>query len=213
MRRAVENIKLGLLVVLLLPGFIFVQAREHHLLREKKPQFEKTLEIILESCFIWIVALASPLWWPWRAARDQIRKELIPLLNSQISGRVGLSHPMSGDDLAILAEFFFAVCLWSLLVANIWGILRKDVRVDAVFAFLTGRSWYPAVTIEFFKRSLGKPVVVETQESTRYLGLLASAPDTVEGKYIILRNVAAIARSGSESDSAPENHSCPKSKT
>ena len=46
-----ENIKLGLLVVALLPGFIFVQAREHHLLREKRPQFEKTLEIILDSLF------------------------------------------------------------------------------------------------------------------------------------------------------------------
>lgn len=188
-----ENLKLGLFVVLLLPGFIFVQAQEHHLLREKKPQFEKTLEIILESCLIWIVALTSPFWWPWPQARDQVGNQLVLLLNSQFGGgHVTPPHLMTGHDLVIWAEFFFAVCLWSLIVANIWGIIRKDARIDAAFVFLTGRSWYPAVTLEFFKRSLSKAVVVETKEQARYMGILASAPDTVDGKYIILRSVAFL---------------------
>ena len=56
-----DNFKIGLVVVLLLPGFIFIQVQEHHLLREKKPQFEKTLEIVLISCLIWIVALGCPI--------------------------------------------------------------------------------------------------------------------------------------------------------
>lgn len=49
----------------------------------------------------------------------------------------------------------------------------------------TGRSWYPSVTLEFYKRSLDKAVIVDTKES-RYLGVLASAPDTEDGKYIAL---------------------------
>jgi hypothetical protein len=201
-----ENLKLGLLVVLLLPGFIFVQAQEHHLLREKKPQFEKTLEIILESCLIWIVALTSPFWWPWPQARDQVRNELVSLANTQFGGgHTTPPHLVAGHDLVILAEFFFAVCLWSLIIANIWGIIRKDARIDAAFVFLTGRSWYPAVTLEFFKRSLSKAVVVETKDEARYMGILASAPDTIEGKYIILRSVAFLPKPEPGKDSNVES--------
>ena len=55
-----DPLKIGLYVLLLLPGFIFVQVLEFHLLREEKPQFEKTLEIILASAFLWVVAVAVP---------------------------------------------------------------------------------------------------------------------------------------------------------
>lgn len=185
-----ENIKFGLLVVALLPGFIFVQAREHHLLREKRPQFEKTLEIILDSCFIWIIALAIPVWWPWNAARERLRFEVVALINSQLNNN-GLAHPFSGDDFASLSRFFLAVCCWSFIAANLWGVARKDARVDAAFTFITGRSWYPSVTVEFFKHSLNSAVRVETLEM-RYLGVLSSAPDTADGEHIILRSVAVL---------------------
>jgi hypothetical protein len=59
-----DALKIGVYVLLVLPGFILVQTREYHLLREKGSQFEKTLEIILWSAAIWIIACASPIWWP-----------------------------------------------------------------------------------------------------------------------------------------------------
>lgn len=59
-----DALKIGVYVLLVLPGFILVQTREYHLLREKRSQFEKTLEIVLWSSAIWIIACASPFWWP-----------------------------------------------------------------------------------------------------------------------------------------------------
>jgi hypothetical protein len=61
---SLDPLKLGLFVLLFLPGFIFVETCEHHLLRERKPQFEKTFEILLWSAFIWLIAFAVPVWWP-----------------------------------------------------------------------------------------------------------------------------------------------------
>jgi Family of unknown function (DUF6338) len=66
-----DPFKLGLYVLLLLPGFIFVQVREYYLLREKRSQFEKTLDIILWSAALWIAACTLPLWWPWQARELQ----------------------------------------------------------------------------------------------------------------------------------------------
>lgn len=186
-----ENIKLGMLIVSLLPGFIFVQAREHHLLREKRPQFEKTLEIILDSCFIWIIALASPVWWPWDAARERLRAEVVTLVNAQLGSNVSILYPMSDKDFVLLAKFFLSVCCWSFVAANFWGLVRKNVYIDAAFTLVTGRSWYPSVKVEFFKRSLNNAVRVETSDM-RYLGVLFSAPDTADGEHIILRSVALL---------------------
>src|ERR1051326_5823052 len=62
--------KLGFYALLLLPGFIWVQVFEYHLVREKKPQLEKTLEIVLFSALIWILAIVMPFWWPWAGSRE-----------------------------------------------------------------------------------------------------------------------------------------------
>src|SRR6059058_3249949 len=59
--RPMDAIKSGFYILLLLPGFIFVQTRDYHLLREAKGQFEKTLEIILWSAIIWVGTCTFPL--------------------------------------------------------------------------------------------------------------------------------------------------------
>lgn len=183
-----DPIKIGVYIVLALPGFIFIQIHEHHLLREKKAQFEKTLEIILASALIWILALFVPRWWPWEESRQWVMRET----TSVLSGKAPFTS-LGRDPLSVqrFGEFFFGVCLWTLVVANLWGVVRKSPRVDAVIKYCTGRDWYLSVSLRFFETNLNRAVVVTTK-TKRYGGVLFSAPDGKEDGHIILTSVALV---------------------
>ncbi len=68
-----ENIiKIGFYILLLIPGFIYIQVLEYHFLKENKPQFEKMFQIVLGSAFIWFISIISPIWWPFGGKRSLI---------------------------------------------------------------------------------------------------------------------------------------------
>jgi len=184
-----DPLKLGLYVLLVLPGFIFVQVREYHLLREKQSQFEKSLNIILWSAAIWMVACTIPVWWPWGDSRILALSE----------AKKALQHASSPDWLGVFtadaALFFGTVAGWSFLIANIWGMARKAKRSDAFVHFVTGRDWYPSVALKFFDQNIDRVIVVETTND-RYLGVLHSGPDSKEDPYIILSEVVSLPKRG-----------------
>ena len=72
----IDLLDIGFYLLIFLPGFIFVQVIERHLLREKKPQFEKTIEIVLWSVLIWMVSLSIPIWWPFYSERELLLNEI-----------------------------------------------------------------------------------------------------------------------------------------
>jgi len=184
-----DPLKLGIYVLLLLRGFIFVQVYEHHLLREKKEQFAKTLEIILYSAFIWaIVWLIFSVGWP---SKEAILRAIKFMGQNKVPSV--LQNPTETRSLAC---FFLTVCGLTFVVAHVWGIVRKAQRFDAIVKFVTGRDWYPSVAFRFFKENLNKAVIVSV-ENRRYLGILFSAPDTKEDKYVILTKVSLLPSPGS----------------
>jgi len=184
-----DLVKLSAYVILLIPGFIFVQTLEHHLLRERKPQFEKTLEILLSSAFIWAVSLSVPLWWPYGASRDRIIEILTLAVNHQVALSVATGEIAGlGKD---SATFFFVICIWTFVVANVWGMIRKKRSVDAIIKTVTGRDWFPSVPFRFFQENLNKPIEV-TAGDKRYLGILYSAPDSKDDRHIIIINPLLI---------------------
>src|SRR6185437_506063 len=136
-----DALKFGVYVLLILPGFILVQTREYHLLREKRSQFEKTLEIVLWSAAVWTIACASPIWWPSSPRAIALCEARAALQDA--AGDVSLDWPKLLTTEAAL--FFASVCLWSFVGANLWGYLRKTAYVDASIRWITGRDWYPSV--------------------------------------------------------------------
>jgi hypothetical protein len=182
---------LGLYIFLLLPGFIWVQVYEYHLLREKKEQFVKTLEIVLWSAFIWALAYAMPSGWFGGALRDQVVGTVKNSFNA------GIILPSREWDLDVLINFFFVVYLQTFIAANAWGFMRKWRRVDGAIKYFTGRDWYSSVAFRFFNENVNKGVIVKVQ-GVRYMGILYGAPDTAEDKYIILTKVSVLPDVGSE---------------
>jgi Family of unknown function (DUF6338) len=189
-----DALKFGVYVLLVLPGFILVQTREYHLLREKRSQFEKTLEIVLWSAAIWIIACASPIWLPSNPRVLALGEARASLQDS--AGDVSVDWPkLLTTDAAL---FFASVCFWSFVGANLWGIFRKDPRVDARIRWITDRDWYPSVKQKFFFKNLNAAVIVETP-AARYIGILFAAPDSKEDQHIILSEVSRLPRAGDPS--------------
>src|SRR5258707_8074067 len=170
----IDIVKVAVYITLFIPGFVYIQTIEHHLLREKKAQFEKTLEIVLSSTFIWAIALSLPIWWPWADSRERLVNRLSDILIKQQS--VGLVS----DGLAQLSRdssnFFFSICLWTFASANIWGMIRENRWVDARIKYVTGRDWFPSVSFKFFQENLNRAIEVKVSNK-RYLGVLYIAPD------------------------------------
>lgn len=181
-----EVLKVGLYILLFVPGFIFVQTRDYHLLRAGKPQLEKTLEIVLLSAFIWMLACLLPMWWPCDSSRKEAIREIGAALGS------GAAPVWASALSRACCLFFITVCGWAYFLANVWGWLRKQALVDTLFIFLTGRDWYPSESFRFFGRNLNRVVAVKVDGGT-YLGMLSGAPDCESDNHIILTNVAFLA--------------------
>src|SRR6266498_993301 len=174
-----DAIKASFYILLVLPGFIFVQTRDYHLLRENKGQFEKTLEIVLWSAFIWVIVCILPLEWPFFYCKA---KTLIDLRRS-VEDRANEPAPVwIAASTRHAGWFFLVVCAYAFLTANVWGILRKKSGLEAVVKFITGRDWYPSVAFRFYNENINRLIVVQVG-TTRYCGMLFGAPDVKEDQH------------------------------
>jgi len=187
-----DPIKLGLYVLLLLPGFILVQTREYHLLREKRSQFEKTLDILLWSAAIWTIACVVPWSWPFFGHRALALEQARATFRYFAQGASPDWPELLTTDAAL---FFGYICVWVFLIANFWGYSRKTWWVNGIVRLVTGRDWYPSVALKFFEQNIDSVVIVQTPDY-RYLGTLHSAPDSKEDPYLILSEVAYFLKPG-----------------
>lgn len=189
-----DVLRVGFYILVLIPGFIFVQTKEYHLLRERHSQFEKTLDMVLYSAGIWIIASAIPAWVWWPLGDYRQRALLEAAASLRLYGKTG-NLDWSKFVTMDWAIFFGTICLWALLGATLWGWFRKSKYADSVMRFVTGRDWYPSAAQRFFVQNIDRAVVVATPE-TRYLGILFAAPDTKEDPHIILSEVSRLPKPG-----------------
>ncbi len=177
-----EPLKIGIYILLFIPGFIFVQTREHHLLREKIPQFEKTLNIILWSTILWVISISFPYIPFANDAREIIFNSIYKLFVENKLNELPINLFEIRQSVLV---FFLSVCFWTFILANIFGILRKWKLYNGIIKWITGRDWYPSVAFRFFHENMNKAVEIKTGEN-RYIGILYSAPDTIDDKYVII---------------------------
>lgn len=131
----IDLLNIGFYLLIFLPGFIFVQVIERHLLREKKPQFEKTIEIVLWSVLIWMISFSIPFWRLFYSERDLLLNEFTKFLatDSQQEKMFNEIKHLVPSVSKFFTLFFFSVCGWVFVLANLWGLIRKQRIVDALF--------------------------------------------------------------------------------
>ena len=181
-------LQLGFYIVLLVPGYLFVQVKNHHLLREQRSQFATSLEVVFASVLIWVVASALPCFFPFGIERDTTISAIRQVLKER-------TKETSIDWAPVMTSgatyFFISACLWSTVFANAWGKLRQAEWFGTLMNRFFGRDWYPSVALRYYNKSIGRVVSVRTQGET-FLGILAAAPDNLCDGHIILTNASKL---------------------
>ncbi|MCW5828953.1 MAG: hypothetical protein KIT79_06520 [Deltaproteobacteria bacterium] len=173
-------INLGFFVLMLVPGYIFAQSKDIHLLRENVPQFEKTFEIILYSAMIWALAIMIP-YFPFR------ENVVSSVTNATKNGTVDWTEVINDST----SYFYLVILVATFLLGNVWGYLRKKPLIDSLIKYFTGRDWYPSVAFRFFQENINRGVIV-SMDGFKYFGVLFSAPDTKDDSFILLKDVYVV---------------------
>ena len=176
-------IQIGIFLLAFVPGFIFIQTIDHHLLKGEKTQFEKTIQILLASTIVWLITIILPLF-PIQLEKN----EIIYLIKINIQDDKGVKNILKEivkHSEGIIKIYIF-VCLYTFLAANIWGIIRRNKFVDKIIRFITKRDWYKTVALRFYDENINSTVVITKKDKSRYFGVLNGAPDDKTDNYIIL---------------------------
>jgi len=184
-----DPLQIGIFILAFVPGYIFIQTLDHHLLKGEKSQFEKTVQILLASTVIWLLAFSLPLF-PVQAEKNfilsVIRRSII--CNGQNSNFTA-EFANNADKAVIL---FACVCLYSFFLANVWGVLRRIRRIDGFIRRLTKRDWYKTVSLRFFSENINATILLTKKDKLRYAGVLNGAPDDKNDNCIILVNPSIV---------------------
>jgi len=173
-------VKLFIFVLVFVPGYIFVQTLDIHLLKGEKSQFEKTVQVLLTSTVIWVVVYIIPI---------QYISSMRNIIIDYIFGNNDM--PENYDKqfiIKISIKIYIITMVAVFLFANIYGIVRKIPCVNKLFITITGRDWYISVSMRFFRENLGKRLVVTCKDGKKYIGILRGAPDNINDKAIMLYN-------------------------
>lgn len=191
----IDPIKLGIYILFFLPGFIFLQIKDRHLLIENKGQFEKVMEIILWSAFIWVMCIAIF----WFVSPINILKldKVIFSIKEGVVKQESLVHAGHRADITIMLIgiikehflfsiiFFFSTCLFAFIAATVWGGLGRISRIEKFFRVVNKGDSVTFTSVSFFRNNIGKPVLIKTSDKT-YIGQLYRAPDNISDEHLII---------------------------
>jgi hypothetical protein len=182
-------VQLVLFILVFVPGYIFISICDYHLAKGEKSQFEKTVRVLLVSTVIWVLALVCP-YLPFISTKKDI---ILSYILNIFSHR---QIPQSGEDIKnivmVSLYVYIAVCVYSFILANIWGVLRRLNPIEYCFQRITGRDRYRTVALRFYTEQLGSTVAITTKDGERYLGILSGAPDDTNDNSIIISKPSII---------------------
>lgn len=183
---------IGTAILALIPGFIFIEIIERHLLREAKPQFQKLLQILLASAFLWILTFWS--FWLFSEIPDSVIESAAILFKTEASKDALPTIEIKKQAWSLVGHatgLFFSACMISVLLANLIGVIRKYELIDRKMIWLTGRDWFPQVAFRFYKAHLNTVIEFECT-SGHFIATLVVAPDAKDDPNIIVAQVNQI---------------------
>jgi len=187
-----DPIQIGIFILAFVPGYIFIQTLDHHLLKGEKTQFEKTVQILLASTVIWLLALVCPFLVPVQNEKA-ILLDIIKKSITEAQVNTDLKAALM-DNAGKAATLFITVCIYSFVFANLWGILRRTFLLDRIVRCLTKRDWYKTVSLRFFSENMNAVIAVTKKDKKRYIGVLNGGPDDKNDNCIIIADPLSVGK-------------------
>jgi hypothetical protein len=72
---------------------------------------------------------------------------------------------------------YFLVVIYTFIITNIWGRIRRMGIMDKLLSSITGRDRYESVALKFYTENLGKNVAITCKNNIKYVGVLRTVPD------------------------------------
>jgi hypothetical protein len=186
----INPIQVAVFILAFVPGYIFVHTLDYHLLKGEKSQFEKTVQVLLASTIIWLIALLFPFLFPVENKKEMIIYLISDLIKYSRSKEIINSEIIdySGDAIYV----FIVICFYSFILSNVLAILRRCKIIDLIIRTVTRRDWFKTVSLRFYTEQLGSTLLVTMKSEKKYVGVLVGAPDDKNDNSIILSNPSSI---------------------
>ena len=188
-----------LILLFYIPGYVFVCVKDYFLLKRQKGQFEKTIQGLVASIFLFLiymllVNLASiPFAYFLKKARPKIVEEVLKTLkifliyNKNDAEKFVAFITLQKVILYVAFVFFcfFSGCLWA-------GIWRSNFVINNIKK-LTSRDYFEKVELGFYEQFLDKEVCVSLKNGEgNFYGYLAAAPDNENDVKLVLANPCRV---------------------
>ena len=161
------------LLLLYVPGYIFIRVTDHFLLKREKSQFEITIQGLAAS----ILILCK--YQLFNAEKEKIIKLWILALYLKNHNGTYVELLEYKNYIAVL---YLLLCGYSFLFALLYSIIRRRKRISVFIEKITGRDYFQSVEMGFYYTSLGKRIIITLDNGTKYLGYLEGAPDNDNDK-------------------------------
>ena len=161
------------LLLLYVPGYIFIRVTDHFLLKREKSQFEITIQGLAASILIFVIFILCK-YQLFNAEKEKIIKLWILALYLKNHNGTYVELLEYKNYIAVL---YLLLCGYSFLFALLYSIIRRRKRISVFIEKITGRDYFQSVEMGFYYTSLGKRIIITLDNGTKYLGYLEGAPD------------------------------------
>lgn len=166
------------LLLLYVPGYIFIRVTDHFLLKREKSQFEITIQGLAASILIFVIFILCK-YQLFNAEKEKIIKLWILALYLKNHNGTYVELLEYKNYIAVL---YLLLCGYSFLFALLYSIIRRRKRISVFIEKITGRDYFQSVEMGFYYTSLGKRIIITLDNGTKYLGYLEGAPDNDNDK-------------------------------
>lgn len=171
-----------ILILLYVPGYIFIHIVDYFLLKREKSQFEITIQGLLASVCLLIFFVIFP-YQPFNEKKDLILKFVLEFIS--LKDKDLLISTML-QNLKYIGVLYFFLCLYSFIFAILYSVVRRTKLISLIIQFVTKRDYFQSVFLRFFNESINRIAIITMDDNTRYMGYLIGSPDNEKSNHIIL---------------------------
>lgn len=173
------NITTFSLLLIYVPGYIFIHTVDYFLLKKEKSQFEKTVQGLIAGIIIFIIFILIR-YQPLNICKEKLIKLFILFITT------GNKNYIQVDIIKCIGVLYLLLCAYSFIIACIYSIIRKCRWFSSLLQKITKRDYFPSVDLRFYYEALNKIVIITLENNNRYLGYLIACPDNIFDKKIII---------------------------
>lgn len=170
------------LILLYVPGYIYIHVIDYFLLKREKPQFEITIQGLIASACIFIAFIC----WPYQLLNNKKELLITACIEALSNNTENSFKQFVITNIKDIGIFYFLLCLYSSIISLLFSLIRRNEKISTIIQKITQRDYFQSVLLRFYYESLNQIVIITMDNNNKYMGFLIGAPDNEQSNHIIL---------------------------